>query len=80
MGDISDMVLAGIAATESLRDDYTHGYMSDEDAFEHGFINSMGMEEEGMQTSWDRHPIHTGETLDKEIVELMTVLDLMGRE
>lgn len=77
MGEMADMALIAVLETESLRDDYVCGHMSDEDAFDHDFLDPLGVEAEGMQTAWDRQPVGTKEELDRDVRELGFLIDLL---
>lgn len=78
MGEMADMALIAVLEMESLRDDYVCGHMSDVDAFDHGFVDPVGTEAEGMQTAWDRQSIGTEEELDRDVRELGYLLDSLG--
>jgi hypothetical protein len=53
MGEMADMFLEDVQTTEFLRDDFASGNMDILDAYEHGFVDEMGVEQEGMQRAWD---------------------------
>jgi hypothetical protein len=75
MGEMSDLLLEEIFHVEHLRDEYTHGYISDQEAYELGFLDPMDTEEEGMQDSWDHCNIKTAEDLDDAIRSLTLLID-----
>lgn len=79
MGEMADSVLVEVLEMESLRDDYVCGHLSDSDAYELGFLDSSGMECEGMQTAWDRHSINTRKELQREVDELAMLFDLLNK-
>lgn len=67
MGDMADFALADVIEMENRRDQYVDGTMSDEEAFEHGFVDSLGVEQEGIQAAWDRSEIPSREYVNSEI-------------
>jgi hypothetical protein len=75
MGEMPDLLLEEIFHAEHLRDEYTHGYISDEEAYELGFLYPMGTEEEGMQDYWDRCNIKPAEDLDGAVRSLTLLID-----
>ena len=67
MGDMADFALEDVAAEEHARDEYVNGDMSMQEAFERGFLDPMGVEQEGIQDAWDRSEILTARGIDKEL-------------
>ena len=53
---------------EFLRDDYATGNMSMEEAFERGFLDASGAEQEGIQEAYARMEIPTPEYLDNQLL------------
>ena len=51
---------------ECLRDDYSYGDMSDQDAFDHGFLDSSG-HTIGMDDAFDRIKIYTASEMESEL-------------
>lgn len=66
MGDMADMFLEHVEQTEMLRDDYSCGNMSMEDAYDYGFLDETGCEI-GMQDSYGRNGIPTLEYLQNQL-------------
>ena len=67
MGEMADFALEQVCTMESLRDDYVLGHMSSSEAYEHGFLDEIGFEQEGMQAAWDRNGIPTIGHLNNEL-------------
>lgn len=67
MSDMADFELESIVTMENLRDEYVSGDMSMEEAYENGFIDEMGIEQEGIQTAWDRSQIPTVENINNQL-------------
>jgi hypothetical protein len=53
MGEMADMALEDTQTMEFLRDDFASGNMDILEAYEHGFVDEQGVEQEGMQRAWD---------------------------
>jgi len=75
MGEMADMALDDLSTMEGLRDDYVNGYMDQNEAFDNGFIDSYGTEQEGIQAAWDRNPIPTEENLDNALFRAEAGMD-----
>jgi hypothetical protein len=75
MGEMADYFLQQVVEEECAREDFARGAMSLEDAFERGFVNSQGVEQEGMEEAHDRVPLLDAEGIDKELQYLTTFLD-----
>ena len=54
MGEMADMALYDCMINESYADDYVSGDMSKADAYEHGFIDEIGIENPHIQSAWHR--------------------------
>jgi hypothetical protein len=67
MADMADMFLYEVIEEENNRDSYCSGLMSPEEAFERGYLDTLGVEV-GMQEAWDRSSIGTLEELKQELV------------
>ena len=72
---MADMALESVGIMEGLRDDYVTGEMSQEEAFEYGFIDSYGTEQEGIQAAWDRDFIPTEENLNNALFRAEAGMD-----
>jgi len=81
MSEQANYALQDIAMRESLADDYVNGSMSLQDAYEYGFIDETGTEQEGVQSAWDRSFIPTTENVDNalRIAELELDNAIIGR-
>ena len=83
MGDMADMALEETMTMEDLRDRYVNGEMPMQEAFEHGFLDPVGVEQEGIQEAWDRNDIQTMENLNRELdkqSDLLTIAVLSDRD
>lgn len=80
MGEMADYAIDQVCTMEGLRDDYVNGNMSMNDAFDHGFIDSTGCEQEGIQDAWDRNGFPTREYLDNEISHSLKDLKLSSSQ
>lgn len=67
MADMAEMALDNAMLDEMYLDDYCHGDMSMEEAYDHGFIDVTGTETKGVQQGWDRVIIGGRDTIDKEL-------------
>ncbi|CAM0109545.1 hypothetical protein VPH166E361_0107 [Vibrio phage 166E36-1] len=76
MGEMADFALEQVCTIEALRDDYVGGDMSMHEAYEHGFLNETGCEQDGVQAAWDRKGIPTREYVDNELSHAMKDLEL----
>lgn len=54
MGDMASFALEDVAVMEELRSKYVSGDMSMEEAFEHGFVDSQGVETPMLDGAYDR--------------------------
>ena len=64
---------------EALRDDYVNGGISSGDAFDLGFLDASGMEQEGMEAAWDRSLICTPSELSHELRHALSDLESTDR-
>ena len=76
MGDIADMELDSVIDMEGYRDDYVQGLISDEKSHDMGFLNELGIEQDGIQDAWDRSKIGTLDELNNMIEVEMLHLDV----
>lgn len=67
MGEMAQDALDYAFVTEELLDDYVSGDMPLQEAFEHGFLDPLGRETEGVQNGWDRAVIGTPEQLNNQL-------------
>jgi hypothetical protein len=67
MGDMADFAIEGVIEMENLRDQYVNGDMSMQEAFDHGFLDPMGGEQEGIDDAWNRSFIPSKDNLDQEL-------------
>ncbi len=54
MGEHANDSLDMIACNEAIADLYVEGGLSDQDAYDCGFVDELGVEQEGIQAAWDR--------------------------
>lgn len=66
-GEMAMMELEQVMDMETLRDDFANSNMSDEDAFEHGFLDSSGGVTGHADFNCDRVSISTREDLENEL-------------
>lgn len=52
MGGMADYDLEEVVTMEGLRNDYVNGHMSQEQAFDHGFIDPLGVETKHLGSAW----------------------------
>lgn len=64
MGDMADFELESVVTVEGLRDNYVSGDMPIQEAYDNGFIDEIGVEQEGMKQAWDRAPVGSLDTLN----------------
>lgn len=67
MGEIAYMAIIDCITMEMLRESFASGEMGLSEAYDHGFVDELGVEQEGIQEAWDRLEIWTKEGLDNEI-------------
>ena len=76
MGDMANYFLASVIDEECSRDDYASGHMDMHEAFDRGYIDSLGREQEGIQAAYDRQDIGTREQLDNSLLHASKDLKL----
>ena len=67
MGEMADFFLDDVYEMECLRDEYVDGNMSQQDAYNMGFVNELGYEEENMQMAFDRSNMQTKGDLSNDL-------------
>ena len=72
MAEMADYELISLAEYSYIADAYVSGELSLEDAYDMGFIDEYGTEQEGVQEAWDRNSIGTLENIDNEMRFLET--------
>ena len=76
MGDMADFELESVVTMEGLRDNYVSGDMDMHEAYEHGFLDEMGIEQEGIQAAWDRSEIPTIDNLNNQLSHAVKDIEL----
>jgi hypothetical protein len=79
MGDMAEMALDRAFTEEYQLDEYVQGNYSMEEAFEHGFLDASGMEQEGVQAGWDRATIGPDE-IENELKHAIKDFDLATQQ
>ena len=79
MGMHADDTVYATIDMEALRDEYVNGDISSEDAFDLGFLDASGMEQEGMEAAWDRSLIGTPSDLSHELRHALADLEVTNR-
>ncbi|AUR87550.1 hypothetical protein NVP1101O_139 [Vibrio phage 1.101.O._10N.261.45.C6] len=75
MGDMADYFLSQIIDEEGARDDYVSGFMSQEEAFERGFIDHQGCMDKGLEDAWERSGIPSWNNVQNELKFAISDLD-----
>jgi len=75
MGDMAEYELESVRDMEYLRDEYVSGNMNIADAYEMGFVDSFGIEQEGMQDSWDRNGVPSLDYIDSQIDAQLALIE-----
>ena len=68
MGDMADMFLQEVCTTESMRDDYSNGFISNIEAYEIGFIDEAGIESEGISEAYGRNELLSLDGVNKSLL------------
>lgn len=79
MGDMADMALDDVFIMEGLRDEYVEGNVSLQEAYEHGFVDQMGVEQEGIQEAFDRASIGSIDSLNNELSHTIKDFELLNK-
>lgn len=67
MGEMADMALEHVLDEEFSRIDYVMGDMSQQEAYDRGYIDELGYEQEGISQAWKNAP--NPWELDQELVK-----------
>lgn len=75
MADMADMALDRACLDDMYLDEYCQGHMSQEEAYEMGFLDASGMETPGVESGWERVSLGGIDVVNSELEVALLNLD-----